>query len=396
MTDAKPKVEGKRPARRPARSGAPARREFVSKVVGLETHTFDIGNAKYAAKYQKSVDAIANHTQKEYKGGPEIAKAIRDMSLPTIVIPAYPTPATAGDPIDPGEVFLWQQDVTEAKKRKALLEENKKSAYALVLGQCSTDLKSKIKGADAYTRADADQDVVQLLKIIVETTRLLNDYKVPARQQRVRDPGNDGVAFVQTGPKKPGANATTATDVDCWHCGKKGHYRSDCPELKIQEPNVGVQNLHIDDCAEEHALFSSEEDEGLAMAQKSGERGVRGILLKHHVYIDTCASYASTPYPELLKNIDKQRRGLVGHSNAGSCAMDTAGDLGAIKQMWLNEGGVATVVPLKVLEQIWPITYSSHGGMNPGKFVVRTDQGDIVVKNNGKGMPYLDLRELLK
>jgi hypothetical protein len=166
MTDAKPKVKGKRPARRPTRSGAPARREFVSKVVGLKTHTFDIGNAKYAAKYQKSVDTIANHIQKEYKGGPEIAKAIRDLSLPTIVIPAYPTPAMAGDPIDPGEVFLWQQDVTKAKKRKALLEENKKHAYALFLGQCSTDLESKIKGAGAYTRADADQDVVQLLKII--------------------------------------------------------------------------------------------------------------------------------------------------------------------------------------------------------------------------------------
>ena len=65
-------------------------------------------------------------------------------------------------------MFLWQQDVTEAKKRKALLEENKnkKRAYALILGQCSMDLESKIKGADAYTQADADQDVVQLLKII--------------------------------------------------------------------------------------------------------------------------------------------------------------------------------------------------------------------------------------
>ena len=112
------------------------------------------------------MDAIENHIQKEYKGGPEIAKAIRNMSLPTIAIPSYPTPAMAGDPIDPGEVFLWQQDVTEAKKRKALLEENMKRAYALALGQCSTDLESKIRGAVAYTRADADQDVVQLLKII--------------------------------------------------------------------------------------------------------------------------------------------------------------------------------------------------------------------------------------
>jgi hypothetical protein len=72
--------------------------------------------------------------------------------------------------------------------------------------------------------------------------------------------------------------------------------------------------------------------------------------------------------------------------------MDMAGDLRAIKQVWLNEGGVATIVPLKILEQIWPVSYDSrrHGG----NFVLKTDQGDIIVKNNGKGMPYLDLREL--
>jgi hypothetical protein len=121
-------------------SRASGRKEFVSKVVGLETHTFDIDNAKYVSKYQKFVDAIANHIQKEYKGGPEIVKAIRDMSLPNVAIPSYPTPSASGSPINPGEVFLWQQDVTEAKKRKALLEENKKHAYALVLCQCLPDL----------------------------------------------------------------------------------------------------------------------------------------------------------------------------------------------------------------------------------------------------------------
>jgi hypothetical protein len=38
------------------------------------------------------------------------------------------------------------------------------------------------------------------------------------------------------------------------------------------------------------------------------------------------------------------------------------------------------------------VTYDSkrHGG----KFVLKTDQGDIIVKNNGKGMPYLNLQEL--
>ncbi len=52
------------------------RKEYVTKVVGLESHTFNIGHAKFAAKYQKTVEAIANHIQKDYKGGPDIAKAL--------------------------------------------------------------------------------------------------------------------------------------------------------------------------------------------------------------------------------------------------------------------------------------------------------------------------------
>ncbi len=55
---------------------------------------------------QKTVDAIANHIQKEYKVGPKIAKAIRDLSLPTITIPKYPRPFLTTAAINPGVVFL--------------------------------------------------------------------------------------------------------------------------------------------------------------------------------------------------------------------------------------------------------------------------------------------------
>jgi hypothetical protein len=166
MAKTKPKIEEKHHSRRPTRNAGPARKEFITKILGLESHTFDIRNAKYVAKCQKTVDTIANHIQKEYKGGPKIAKAIRDLSLPTIAIPAYPRPSLTAAAIDPGKVFLWQQDVTEAKKRIALLAENKKRSYALVLGQCSPELVSKIKGTDLYVQADCNQDVVQLLLII--------------------------------------------------------------------------------------------------------------------------------------------------------------------------------------------------------------------------------------
>jgi hypothetical protein len=77
MTENKPKIERKRRfCGRFARNKGPTKKEFIKKVVGLETHTFDIQNVKYMEKFQKLVDAIANHVEKEYKGGPEIAKAI--------------------------------------------------------------------------------------------------------------------------------------------------------------------------------------------------------------------------------------------------------------------------------------------------------------------------------
>ena len=50
------------------------------------------------------------------------------------------------------------------------LKENKKCAYALVIGRCSPDLDSKLQGSAAFVqaKAKADQDIVQLLLVIRE------------------------------------------------------------------------------------------------------------------------------------------------------------------------------------------------------------------------------------
>jgi hypothetical protein len=57
MTGTKPKI-GKHHPRRLTRNAGLARKEFVTEVLGLESRTFDIGNAKYTAKYQKTADAL--------------------------------------------------------------------------------------------------------------------------------------------------------------------------------------------------------------------------------------------------------------------------------------------------------------------------------------------------
>jgi hypothetical protein len=98
MTENKPKIEGKPMIfGKPTQNVGPAKKEFRTKVVGLETHTFDIRSAKYAAQYQKLADATVNHVQKEYTRGPKIAKAIKELSLPKILIlPNYLTANSGG------------------------------------------------------------------------------------------------------------------------------------------------------------------------------------------------------------------------------------------------------------------------------------------------------------
>jgi hypothetical protein len=64
MSEVKPKIEGARKSHRPTRAVGPIKNKFSTKVLGLENHTFDIGNAKYAAKYKKTGNAIANYIQR--------------------------------------------------------------------------------------------------------------------------------------------------------------------------------------------------------------------------------------------------------------------------------------------------------------------------------------------
>ncbi len=127
------------------RAAGPTKKEFSKKVLGLETHTFDIGNAKYAAKYKKTVNSIANYIHREYKGGADIAKAIKEMCLPSLQIPGFPKARTGEAVVDPGDIYLWQQDAAAVKKQIVQLEKNKKRAYGLVIGQCSPDLDSKLR-----------------------------------------------------------------------------------------------------------------------------------------------------------------------------------------------------------------------------------------------------------
>jgi hypothetical protein len=165
-----------------------------------------------------------------------------------------------------------------------------------------------------------------------------------------------------------------------------GHYKNKCLELQVLV--LGIQ-INIDKCNKEHALFYS--NDGYDLIQKQ-EKGVQGILSPYHAFIDMCTSYASTLYPHLLTNLKNEKCRLIGHSNAGSCGKYSSGEMGALKQMWMNKDRVATIILLKLLKKLWEFTYDYR--LHSSAFVFHTDNGNIILCNNKNGMPYLNLREL--
>ncbi len=134
---------------------SPAEKGYKSNVIGLKDKTFNVGKAIQAARFQKVLGNLANYFQKEYTSrGPTIAKAMKDLLLPTLTLPDYPTAVVGAVASEPGVLYLWRLDITEANKKIVQLEENTKRAYALVYGQCSPELQSKIKGSHLQSRTE--------------------------------------------------------------------------------------------------------------------------------------------------------------------------------------------------------------------------------------------------
>jgi hypothetical protein len=85
MSEVKPKIERARKYRRPTRAVGPIKKEFSTKALGLESHTFDIGNGQVQ---------VLPTTYRE--------------STPSLQILGFPKARTGETIVDPGDICLWQ------------------------------------------------------------------------------------------------------------------------------------------------------------------------------------------------------------------------------------------------------------------------------------------------
>ena len=123
-TKTKPKIEGGKGCRERCRNfangGASAvKSDYKTKTAGLEEDTYDVREARFAAKFQKTTDNIALYVQRKYTDGASVAFDMKTMIAMIIALPPAPTSGASDS-----DTFIWKEEYKEAKKKKIALEAN--------------------------------------------------------------------------------------------------------------------------------------------------------------------------------------------------------------------------------------------------------------------------------
>ena len=110
----------------------------------------------------KSKKAVANYVRRTYQHSGDIRRAIETLTLPTIPLPTAPI----ADPMPPLLAAIFSEQVKEYMKQTSRLQENIKHLWALVWGQCSDTIQTRLQALDTYDDMHTASDGLRLLVAI--------------------------------------------------------------------------------------------------------------------------------------------------------------------------------------------------------------------------------------
>ena len=135
------------------------RHRFEGATDELKGQIFDLVRVHSANLFIKSKKALANYVGRSYQHSGDIRCTIETLTLPTIPTPTAPI----GDPIPPLLAAIFSEQVKEYVKQTSRLQENIKCLWALVWGQCSDTIRTRIQALDMYEDMHTASDGLQLL-----------------------------------------------------------------------------------------------------------------------------------------------------------------------------------------------------------------------------------------
>jgi hypothetical protein len=142
--------ESRKPRRRAGKAGSPPittgssgtskQTKFDGKCEELKGHIFDCTDVRQSDQYSRTVKEIAEYVGRTYKYGADARMAVEQLARPTIEVPNDPP-----DDATKTQLRIWEKKIDEFVKRETYLDENLKTIYSLVWGQCTDIMRQKVE-----------------------------------------------------------------------------------------------------------------------------------------------------------------------------------------------------------------------------------------------------------
>ena len=145
--------------------------KFKGKCDDLKGHIYDCSSTRQADQFMTTTKEIAEYIGRTYKYGGDIKKTIQNLEEVDIEEPELEDDATEVRRI------IFTREADEYVKRKTFLRENMKTAYTLILGQCTELLRAKLEASSKYEDIDDEQNPIDLLREIKSICFKFEDHR---------------------------------------------------------------------------------------------------------------------------------------------------------------------------------------------------------------------------
>jgi hypothetical protein len=132
--------------------------KFEGKCTDLKSFIYDCSDSRQADIFTKTTKEIAKYVGRTYRYGSDMRLAIEKLERPRLTLPTNPPGS-----VTKTETRIWEKEVDEYVKKKTYMEENLKTLYSLVWGQCTDVVRARIETLDIYDIMSSKRDWIGVL-----------------------------------------------------------------------------------------------------------------------------------------------------------------------------------------------------------------------------------------
>ena len=137
---------------------APQQPKIEGKCDKIKGHIYDCSNSHQSDLFTKTTKEIEEYVGRTYKYGGDVQLLVENLMLPVVVAPEDPPKGASWT-----EERIWATSMDKYVKQCNYLDENVKTLYSLVWGQCSDIMRQKIESLNNFKEMSSSGDRLELL-----------------------------------------------------------------------------------------------------------------------------------------------------------------------------------------------------------------------------------------